>query len=118
MPDDVAVAIVMAFGLAALCALSVAIPQAILLIRLVRNGQGIALWTLKTVLWTGSLGLALGWRFLVWVDFTQFDQRVFGTIDQRWPIEAILATLVAGACIYAAGLYHGTVTLRAQRTAP
>lgn len=110
MPDDVGVVIVMALGLAALCALSVAIPQAVLLVRLARKGEGIALWTLKTVLWTGSLGLALGWRFLVWVDFTQMDQRVLGTIDQRWPVEATLTMLVAAACIYAAGLYHGTVT--------
>lgn len=118
MPDDVGAVIVIALGLGAFCALSVAIPQAILLVRLIRNGEGMALWTLKTVLWTGSLGLALGWRFLVWADYTQFDQRVLGTIDQRWPVEATLTMLVAAACIYAAGLYHGTVTFAGRGVAP
>lgn len=117
MPEDVEVVIAIALGLASVCALSVAIPQAILLIRLACRGEGIALWTLKTVLWTGSLGLALGYRCLVWIDYTQMGQRYLGPIDQRWPIETTLTMLVAAACIYAAGLYHGTVTFAPRRPA-
>jgi presenilin-like A22 family membrane protease len=110
MPDSSAATIALAFGLAALCAWSVAVPQAILLVRLLRIGDDIALYTLKTVLWTSSLGIALGWRSLVFLDWACCDQGHLGNIDQRWGIEAAMALYIALAVFYAAALYHKTVT--------
>lgn len=111
MPDSGAAVIAFAFGVASLCAWSVAVPQAVLLVRLLRIGDDIAVFTLKTVLWTSSLGIAMGWRSLVFLDFAFADQRYLGAIDQRWGIEAGMATYIAVAVVYAAVLYHGTVTL-------
>lgn len=102
--------IVIAFGIASIAALTVAIPQTALLVRLLRAGNSIAPYTLKTVAWTGTIGVAFAWRCLVFIDFTYFDQRYLGTIDDRWPIESIMAFGLTAAVIYGAALYHKTVT--------
>lgn len=111
MPDDLEVLIVVIFAWTALAALSVTIPQAWLLIRLWRAGDSIAPYTLKTVAWTGTLGVILCWRSALFIDYSFFDQRYFGTIEQRWPIDLTLALAFAVAVNFAAGLYHWTITL-------
>lgn len=115
MPDNIAGAVVLLLALAALCALSVAIPQAILLMRLWRRGDRIIYWTLKTVLWTSAVGAGLGWRCLIWLDGTFFDQRFLGTAMDRWPAEVAISLYVALSCFYAAILYHKTVTFAGFR---
>lgn len=111
MPGRVELLIVVVFAWTALAALSVALPQAWLLVRLWRAGDAIAPYTLKTVAWTGTLGVILLWRAILFVDYSRFDQRYFGTIDDRWPIDLALALAFAVAVNYAAALYHWTVTL-------
>lgn len=110
MPDNVASVVVVMLALAAVCALSVAVPQTVLLVRLFWAGEEIVFWTLKTVLWTGAVAVGLGWRCLIWLDGTYFGQRYLGTPEGRWPYEVAISVLVALACFYAAGLYHSTVT--------
>lgn len=110
MPEKVLYSIVVAFAIASIAALTVAAPQAILLVRLWHDGDPIAPYTLKTVAWTGTIGVSFAWRCLVFMDFTYFDQRYFGTIDDRWPIESILAFGLTAAVVYGAVLYHRTVT--------
>jgi hypothetical protein len=115
MPDSVAAATVAMLALASLCALSVAIPQAVLLVKLWRRNDGIAVYTAKTVLWTSAVAVGIGWRCLIWLDGTYFDQRYLGTAAQRWPAEVGISVFVALACFYAAGLYHLTVTFERRR---
>lgn len=111
MPDDLEVLIVIVFAWTAIAALSVTIPQAWLLVRLWRAGDSIAPYTLKTVAWTGTLGVILLWRSMLFVDYSFFGQHVFGTIEDRWPIDLALALAFAVAVNFAAGLYHWTITL-------
>ena len=115
MPDSWAAFIAVAFGIAALCAWSVAVPQAILLLRLVAIGDDIVPFTLKTVLWTSALGIAMGWRCLVFLDWAFFDQRHLGTIGQRWGIEAAMALYIVLSVLYATALYYRTVTFSRRR---
>lgn len=110
MPANVAGCVVVLLALAALCALSVAIPQAVLLVRLWRRGDSIAFYTLKTVFWTSAIAVGLGWRCLIWLDGAYYDQRFLGTAVDRWPAEVAISVFVAMSCFYAAGLYHRTVT--------
>lgn len=114
VPDSWAAVIALAFGIAALCAWSVAIPQAVLLARLLAIGDSIVPFTLKTVLWTSSIGIAMGWRCLVFLDWAFFDQRHLGTIGQRWGVEAAMALYIVLAVFYSAALYHRTVTFRGR----
>lgn len=93
-----------------IAALSVAIPQTWLLLRLLREGNPIAPYTLKTVGWTGPLGLLVLWRCAVFVDTFFFDQYYLGPIEQRWGWEFALAVLFALGVNYAAVLYHWTIT--------
>lgn len=111
MPDSVEIAISVVFAWTALVALSVAVPQTVLLVRLVRAGNAIAPYTLKTVAWTGTLGVILLWRSMLFLDYSLFEQRYLGTIDDRWPWDFALAVVFALAVNYAAFLYHWTVTL-------
>jgi len=110
MPEWVSTGITGAFGLAALMALSVAIPQLLLVPRLVWRHDPILPYTISTVLWTSAVGLACFWRFLVFIDLSYFDQEYMGTIDSRWPIEVLLAGYLVGAVGYATVLYHIRVT--------
>jgi hypothetical protein len=110
MPERVLASIVVAFAIASLAALSVAIPQSVLLIRLIRARNGIVPYTLQTVAWTSTIGVAFAWRCIVFIDFTYFDQYYLGTIEDRWPIESVMAFLLAAAVIYGAALYHRTAT--------
>ena len=110
MPDDIELLVAFVFAETAFVALSVAVPQAVLLVRLWRAGESIARYTLKTVAWTGTIGLILFWRSLLFVDYTLFEQRYFGTIEERWPVDLTLALLFAVAVNYAATLYHWDIT--------
>lgn len=110
MPERVLLSIIVAMAVAAIAALSVAVPQSVLLVRLLVRGDPIAPYTLKTVAWTSSIGVAFAWRCLVFVDFTYFSMHYLGTIEDRWPFETILAFLLTGSVLYAAILYHRTVT--------
>lgn len=110
VPERVLYSIIVAFAIASVAALTVAIPQSMLLVRLLRSGDEIAPYTLKTVAWTGTIGVAFAWRCIVFVDFTYFDQHYLGTIEDRWPIESAMAFLPTAAVIYGAVLYHRTVT--------
>ncbi len=110
VPERVLTSIVVAFAVASLAALSVAVPQSILLVRLLMARDPIAPYTLKTVAWTGTIGVAFAWRCIVFIDFTYFDQYYLGTIEDRWPVESIMAFALTAAVIYGAALYHRTVT--------
>lgn len=115
MPEKVLLSIVIAFAIASLAAISVAVPQSILLVRLLAARDAIAPYTLQTVAWTSTIGVSFAWRCAVFVDFTYFDQRYLGTIEDRWPIESIMAFALTAAVIYGAVLYHKTATFGNRR---
>ena len=112
MPEWWEYVIVVLFAETALVALSVTLPQTWLFFRLWRKRSSIAPYTLKTLGWTGAVGLALGWRCLVFWDTLFMEQRYLGTLAQRWLIELFLALFLVVAVNFAAGLYHWTITLR------
>lgn len=93
------------WGVAALAALSIAIPQAIMLIRL-RNVRD-SLWPFRvmSVLLFGALGVAMTRNVAVWADVAYFDQRYLGPIAVRWPLDLGIALTIMLACLWAAGLY-------------
>lgn len=110
MPAVAEYVIVALFVESALAALSVTVPQALLWTRLWRQQSPVAVYTFKTVAWTGSLGVILLWRGLVFLDTLLFNQQYLGRIDDRWAFEMFLALLLVVAINYGAGLYHWTVT--------
>jgi succinate-acetate transporter protein len=96
------------WGVAALAAATIAVPQAILLCRTLFRRDELWWFRLKTTLLFGSLALALGRNLAVWADYTWFGQRYLGTIDHRWAVDLILSSLIMLACLLAAGLYWKT----------
>jgi hypothetical protein len=112
MPDWAEHVIVVLFAWTAVAALSVTIPQGCLFFHLVQRHSPATPYTLKTILWTGTIGVLLLWRSLVFADTLLFEGRFFGPIQNRWMFELFLALLFVGAVNYAAILYHWTVTFR------
>lgn len=104
-PEDAVDVTTMVWGVAALAALMVAIPQSLLLVRM-RNRQD-RLWPFRVMstLLFGSLGIAMGRNVLVWADLAYFDQRYMGPIARRWPLDMAIALLIMVACLWAALLY-------------
>jgi hypothetical protein len=111
VPDEIAALVILLFAETAIAAFSVAIPQTILLIRLIVERAVIAAYTLKTAGAFGSIGLVLAYRVAVFVDFTYFEQRILGPISARWGLELALSIILSIAINYVAALYHWTVTL-------
>jgi hypothetical protein len=106
--DDALALTTLCWGIAAIAALIIAVPQAILLIRTALHRDPLWWFRLKTTLLFGSLGTALTRNVAIWADYALFDQRYFGTISQRWPADLVLSALVMLACVLAAVLYVKT----------
>lgn len=91
--------------LSAVSLLTVGIPQAYIYARLGLGFFDLQVFRLKTGLLSISFALFLMWRAVVYTDYAFFDQRIMGTLGIRWPIEMLIASLVAIASLYTAGLY-------------
>ena len=96
------------WGVAAIASLTIAVPQAVLLIRTSLNRDPLWWFRLKTTLLFGSLGIAMIRNVAVWADFAYFDQRYLGPIADRWPFDLGLALGICAACVLAAILYIQT----------
>ncbi len=86
--------------------LSIAVPQAILLVRMRKRRDRLSPFRIMSATLFGSLGVAMARNVAVWTDLAFFDQQYLGPIARRWPLDLVLALLVMAACIYAAGLYQ------------
>jgi hypothetical protein len=107
-PDDALAITTGVWALAALAALSIAIPQSWRLIRTSMRHDSLWWFRLMSVLLFGALGVAMLRNVAVWADLTFNDQRLLGPISQRWPFDLGIATGVMIACVYAAVLYVQT----------
>lgn len=107
-PDDAITATTVFWGVAAIAALIIAVPQAWLLIRTSLHRD--RLWRFRgmSTLLFGSLGLAMGRNVAVWADLAFFDQYYLGPIATRWPLDLVIAALITLACVLAAFLYIQT----------
>ena len=107
-PDDALALTTLFWLVAAIAALTIAVPQAILLVRTAVHRDPLWWFRLKTTLLFGSLGVALGRNVAVWADYAFFGQRYLGTIAQRWAMDLVLAAAIMLACVLAAILYAQT----------
>jgi hypothetical protein len=104
-PEDAVDITTIVWGIAAVAALSIAVPQAVLLIRLRRLHDRLWPFRVMSALLFGSLGVAMGRNVLAWADLAYFDQRYLGPIARRWPLDLAVAMLIMLACVWAALLY-------------
>lgn len=107
-PDNALVVTTLCWGIAAIAALIIAVPQSVLLIRTSVHRDGLWWFRLKSTLLFGSLGLSMVRNLAVWADFTFYDQHYLGTIAQRWSLDLALSALIMLACVLAAVLYIQT----------
>lgn len=91
---------------AALAALRIAAPQLVLLIRTSLHRDDLWLYRLKTSLLFGSLAVALLRNAAIWVDFLWFEQRFFGSINERQTGDLATSATITAACCLAAWLYQ------------
>lgn len=87
---------------------SVGVPQTISLLVRLWSGDGLNLFRLMWVVVLGSLCLGLIYRAAIWVDLAVFDQAWLGPLAQRWPLEVLIAALVAVGSLYLSWLYWRT----------
>lgn len=99
--------------LAAVPSLLIAGDQAILMIRLLHRHDGLDLYRVRTALLFGVIGVALARSASIWADFRWFDQRYFGTIDDRWPMDLAISVVLLLAVLLSTCLY-----LRARGARP
>lgn len=98
------------WGVAAVAALVIAVPQSALLARTTPPSRRDRNWwfRLMSTLLFGALGIAMLRNVVVWADLAYFDQRVLGPIARRWPLDLGLAVAICVACVLAAWLYVKT----------
>lgn len=108
MPDEALALTTIFWGVSAVAALVIAVPQSLLLARTALRRDPLWWFRLKTSLLFGSLGVAMIRNLGVWADYTFFDQRYLGPITQRWQMDLVLATGIMLACVLAAVLYIQT----------
>lgn len=104
-PDLALTLTTICWGVAALAALVIAVPQSFLLVRTAERRDVLWWFRLKTTLLFGSLGVALLRNVAIWADYVFFGQWYFGSITQRWPMDLALSVLIMLACLLAASLY-------------
>lgn len=107
-PDEALAVTTIFWGLAAVAALSIALPQSVLLCRTTLRRDDLWRWRVKTVLLFGGLALANLRNLAVWADYAFFDLRYLGTIEQRWPLDLAVAVILMAACTLAAVLHWET----------
>jgi hypothetical protein len=110
MPDIAINLTTACWGVALIAALVIALPQSLLLIRTSVRRDDLWWFRLKSSLLFGSLALAMARNLAVWADFALFNQRYFGTIERRWPMDLGLSALIMAAVVLAAILYVRTQT--------
>ena len=108
MPEWASAVVVLFWATSALCSAYVWWPQTVALWRLRRSRDDLNMFRIKDFLLLGAIFLGTFWRCVVWADLTFNDQRIFGTIDYRWPAEMAISAGIAVACAWIAWLYHQT----------
>lgn len=93
------------WGIAAAAALVIAVPQGVRLVKLRDRRDRLGSFRLMSTLLFGSLGVAMGRNVVFWADLAYFDQRYFGPIARRWPLDLGIALTIMVACVFAALLY-------------
>lgn len=96
------------WAVAAVAALTIALPQSWLLVRTAVDRDKLWWFRLKSTLLFGSLGVAMLRNVAIWADYVLFDQHYFGGIAQRWPADLALSVVIMCACLLAAILYVRT----------
>lgn len=106
--NDALILTTLFWALAALAALAIAAHQSMRLARAAPAHDEHWWFRLMSVLVFGSLGVTKLRNVAVWSDYIWFDQGLFGSILQRWPLDLALAVLTMLACLLAAVLYVQT----------
>lgn len=95
-----------AFG--AIAALSIAIPQATLLVRMRHVRDGLLSFRWKNALVYGACTVEALRTVAVWIDFVWFGQCYLGPIIHRWPFDLTVSAVFATALAFAAVLHWKT----------
>lgn len=105
MPPEALLIMTACWAISAIAALSIALPQSVLLVRTTFARDKNWWLRLKTTLLFGSIGIAAGRTAAILIDYLWFDQAWFGPLESRWAGDLTLAVAVTTAVVLAAVLF-------------